>query len=339
MSEAKLKNNKKIIAISAVLAVLLIGGGLWWWIRAAGMVSTDDARVKGSIVTVSSRVSARVEELLVNEGDQVQAGQVIAKLESKELEAQYLQAKANLAAAEAKLAGLKAGSRPQQIAQAGAGSAQAEANLDNARKGYERMAMLYEKGAISAQQLDAAQTALAVAQAQANAADQSLNLAQEGSRVEDVQVAAAQAEQAAAALQNAQLALDNAVIRAPGDGVVAVRSVDAGESVTVGQSLFNIVNLQDVWVAANIDESEFGKVSVGQAVDISIDAYPGQKITGQVSEVGAATGSQFALLPTENTSGNYTKVIQKLPVKIKVPENQSYILKPGMSAVITIHVK
>ena len=115
MSEVKLKNNKKIIAISAVLAVLLIGGGLWWWIRAAGMVSTDDARVKGSIVTVSSRVSARVEELLVNEGDQVQAGQVIAKLESKELEAQYLQAKANLAAAEAKLAGLKAGSRPQQI--------------------------------------------------------------------------------------------------------------------------------------------------------------------------------------------------------------------------------
>jgi multidrug resistance efflux pump len=339
MSAVQIKNNKKIILISAILGVLLIGGGLWWWIRAAGMVSTDDARVKGAIVTVSSRVSARVEELLVNEGDQVQAGQVIAKLESKELEAQYLQAKANLAAAEAKLAGLKAGSRPQQIAQAGAGSAQAEANLDNARKGYERMAMLYEKGAISAQQLDAAQTTLQVAQAQYEAADQSLNMTQEGSRIEDVQVAEAQAEQAAAALKNAQLALDNAVIKAPGDGVVAVRSVDAGEGVTVGQSLFNIVNLHDIWVAANIDEGDVGKITIGQTVDVTIDAYPGKTIKGEVSEVGAATGSQFALLPTENTSGNYTKVTQKLPVKIKVPESQSYILKPGMSAVITIHVK
>lgn len=339
MSAVQIKNNKKIIMIGAILGVMLVGGGLLWWIRAAGMVSTDDARVKGSIVTVSSRVSARVEELLVNEGDQVQAGQVIAKLESKELEAQYLQAKANLAAAEAKLAGLKAGSRPQQIAQAGAGSAQAEANLDNARKGYERMAMLYEKGAISAQQLDAAQTTLQVAQAQYEAADQSLSMTQEGSRIEDVQVAEAQAEQAAAALKNAQLALDNAVIKAPGDGVVAVRSVDAGEGVTVGQSLFNIVNLHDIWVAANIDEGDVGKITTGQTVDVTVDAYPGKTIQGQVSEVGAATGSQFALLPTENTSGNYTKVTQKLPVKIKVPESQNYVLKPGMSAVITIHVK
>lgn len=336
---SEVKNKKKIIAISAIIVVMLVGGGLWWWIRAASMVSTDDARVKGTIVTVSSRVSARVEELLVNEGDQVQAGQVIAKLESKELEAQFAQAKANLAAAEAKLAGLKAGSRPQQIAQAGADTVQAEANLDNARKGYERMAMLYEKGAISAEQLDAAQTTLAVAQAQYEAAGQSLSMTQEGSRIEDVQVAEAQAEQAAAALKNAQLALDNAVIKAPGDGVVAVRSIDAGESVTVGQSLFNIVNLHDVWVAANIDESDVGKISVGQPVDVTIDAYSGKTFQGEVREVGAATGSQFALLPTENTSGNYTKVTQKLPVKIQVPENQTYILKPGMSAVITIHVK
>ncbi|HEY3426840.1 MAG TPA: HlyD family secretion protein [Negativicutes bacterium] len=338
MSEVKIKSQKKLLAIGAILLVIVVGGGLWWWIRAAGMVSTDDARVKGTIVTVSARVSARVEEIMVNEGDQVQAGQIIAKLESKELEAQFSQAKANLAAAEAKLAGLKAGSRPQQIAQAGAGTVQAEANLDNARRGYERMAMLYEKGAISAQQLDTAQTTLAVAQAQYEAAGQSLSMTQEGSRIEDIQVAQAQVEQASAALENAQLALDNAVIKAPGEGIVAVRSVDVGESVAVGQPLFNIVNLHDVWVAANIDENQVGKIRVGQPVQFTIDAYSGKTFQGEVSEIGAATGAQFALLPTENTSGNYTKVTQKLPVKIQVAGDEPYILKPGMSAVITIHV-
>ncbi|HWR42659.1 HlyD family secretion protein [Sporomusa sp.] len=338
MSREKTINKKKLIGIAGLVVAIIVCGGLWWWIKYAGVVSTDDARVKGTIVAVSSRVSAQIDEIMVNEGDEVQAGQVIAKLDSKELEAQVAQARANLTAAQAKLAGIKAGNRPQQVAQAEAGAEQAAANLENAQKMYERSDTLYKEGAISAQQLDSARTALSVAQAQYHAAGQSLSLTAEGARPEDIQAAAAQVEQAAAVLKNAELQLNNTVIKAPIAGVVAVKSVDAGESVSVGQALVNIANLNDIWVAANIDETNVGKMRVGQNVEFSIDAYPGKTFNGEVSEIGAATGSQFALLPTENTSGNYTKVTQKLPIKIKVTTNASYTLKPGMSAIVTVHV-
>ncbi|MEG6586657.1 HlyD family secretion protein [Dendrosporobacter sp. 1207_IL3150] len=339
MNIDRIKENKKFLAATAIIAIVLITGGIWWWFKFAGAVSTDDARVKGTIVSVSSRVSARVEELHVREGDQVQAGQVIAKLESKELEVQVAQAKANLAAAQAKLAGVKAGNRPQQVVQAAASADSAAANLENAHKVYERTEALYTQGAVSAQQLDAAQSALAVAQAQYTAASQSASLVAEGSRPEDIQAAEAQVAQAAALLKNAQLQLDNATIISPISGTVALRSVNVGESVTMGQTIFNVVDSSDVWVAANIDETYIGKVHVGQSVEFTIDAFPNKKLKGEVREVGAATGSQFSLLPTENTSGNYTKVTQKLPVKITVSETGDTELKPGMSAVININVR
>lgn len=339
MDQDKLKSKKKRIAIFAALVAVVAVAGLWWWIRYAGVVSTDDARVKGTIVTVSSRATGRIDELLVNEGEAVQAGQIIARLDSRDLEAKVAQAKANLTAAQAKLAGTQAGNRPQQIAQAEAAAVQASANLENAQKQYDRAKVLYHQGAISAQQLDTMQTALAVAQAQYTGSNQSLNLTAEGSRPEDIQVAQAQVEQAAAALKDAEVQLSDATIKAPLAGIVAQRSVHVGESVSVGQPMFNIADHSDVWVSANIDENQVGKLRLGQSADITIDAYPGQRLPGTLYEIGAATGSQFSLLPTENTSGNYTKVTQKIPIKIKVPANGSFILKPGMSAIIAVHVR
>ena len=241
--------------------------------------------------------------------------------------------------AQAKLAGTKAGNRPQQVAQAAASADSAEANLDNATKVYERTKVLYFQGALSAQQMDAAQAALTIAQAQYSATNQSASLVAEGSRPEDIQAAAAQVEQASAVLKNAQLQLDNATIVAPISGVVALRSVNVGESVSVGQPIVNVVDSKDVWVAANIDEGYIGKVHVGQSVAYTINAFPGRTFKGEIREVGAATGSQFALLPNENTSGNYTKVTQKLTVKITVSQVDIHELKPGMSAVISVNVR
>jgi len=145
-------------------------------------------------------------------------------------------------------------------------------------------------------------------------------------------------EQAAAALKNVQLQLDNTQIRASVAGVIAVKSIEPGEIVAVGQPLFNITNLSDVWVAANIEETYIGKVQVGENVEVAIDAYPGKKFKGQVIEVGSASGSQFALLPTENTTGNFTKVTQRLPIKIKALDAGEYVLKPGMSASVDIAI-
>ncbi|MCE5284692.1 MAG: HlyD family secretion protein [Pelosinus sp.] len=338
MKRIHLQSNKKLIAIAVVVGLALMGSGIWWWIYYANTVSTDDARVKGTIVIVSSRVSACVAELLVDEGDIVQAGQVIARMDSREFEIQVAKAKANLASAHAKLAAIKAGNRPQQVAQASALADSAEANLDNAKKAYERASLLYSKGALPAQQLDAAQAALAVAQAQYAAANQSVSLTAEGSRLEDIEAAMAEVEQAAATLKNAELQLDNATIVAPIFGVVALKSVNVGESTTVGQPIFNIVDSNNVWVSANIEETNVGKIHVGQSVTFSVDAFPGKKFTGKVYEVGAATKSQFALLPNENTAGNYTKLAQKLPVKITIVDTNNEKLKPGMSAVICIDI-
>jgi membrane fusion protein (multidrug efflux system) len=321
--------------IVGVLAAILAAGGIWWWLRASRIVSTDDARVKGTIVAVSSKVSGRVEKVMVEEGAAVTAGQVIAVLEKDEYEAQVDQAKANLAMAEAKLALVMAGNRPQEVAQANASLLQVKANMDNARKNSERDEALYQKGAISVQQRDASKTAFDVARAQYMEAAEQYSLSAEGSRLEDIQIAQAQVQQARAELKNVELQLANTAVKAPVSGVVALKSVEEGEVVVSGQQLFNISNPADVWVAANIEETYIGRIKIGQRAEFTIDAYPDKNFIGQVSEVGPAARSQFALLPTENSSANFTKVTQRLPIKIKVDSSEE-VLKPGMSAIINI---
>ncbi|HBF38138.1 MAG TPA: HlyD family secretion protein [Firmicutes bacterium] len=339
MNEEQAAKKKKMILVFGAILVLVLGGGIYWWIQAAGVIATEDARVKGTIVTISSRASARVSQIMTDEGDKVQAGQVLIKLERNELQAQADQAKANLALAQAKLAGMIAGNRPQQIEQSKASMNQAKASLENTKMNFERINRLYQKGLVSAQQYDSAKTALDVAQSQYVAASQSFDLATVGPRSEDIQAAKAQVEQAAAALKAAQLQLDNTIIMAPIRGIVAVRSVNLGESVSVGQNLLSITDLQDIWVSANIDEDEVGKVKIGQKVFFTVDTYPGRKFQGSVSEIGSATASQFALIPSETTSGSYTKLTQKIPIKVRILASNYSVLKPGMSSEIRIQVR
>jgi len=335
--KAKLSNLSMIIIV-AVLLGILVAGGIWWWIRSGQMLSTDDARVKGTIVAVSAKVSGRVEKVLVNEGDSVEAGQVIATLENDEFAAQVAQATANLEMTKAKLAAVMAGNRHQEIATANATVSQGLANYNNAQKNYERISALYDQGVTSAQQRDAAKTAADVAQAQYTSAQEQYSLSAEGARPEDIQMAQAQVHQAQAALTNLQIQLANATVKAPVAGIIALKSVEDGEVISFGQQIFSITNLADVWINANIEETYIGRIKVGQPVEFTIDAYPGNKFSGHVMEVGSATGSQFALLSTENSSSNFTKVTQRLPIKIKA-DDSDYILKPGMSATVNIITK
>lgn len=339
MNQAKRKiSNRSTILIVGILITILAAGAAWWWIRSSRIVSTDDARVKGTIVAISAKINGRIDKVLVDEGDSVEAGQVIVILEKQEFEAQVEQARANLAMAQAKLAATVAGNRPQEIAQANASVLQAKANMENIRRNSERDEMLCQQGAISVQQRDASKTAYDVAQAQYISATEQYSLSMEGSRQEDIQMAQAQVQQAQAALKNAEIQLADTTVRAPVSGVVALKSVEDGEIIVLGQQLFSITNPADVWIGANIEETYIGRVKVGQHVNFTIDAYPGKKFVGQVIETGPAAGSQFALLPAENNSANFTKVTQRLPIKIK-PEETDYELKPGMSAIIDIHIR
>jgi len=331
-------SNRHMVMIIGLLAAILIAGGIWWWLRAARVVSTDDARVKGTIVAVSSKVSGRVDKVLVSEGDNVTPGQVIAVLEQQEFEVQAEQAQANLAVAEAKLAAAVAGNRPQEIAQANASVLQTKANLENAKKNSERDEVLYQQGAISVQQRDSSKTSLDIAGAQYIAATEQYSLSREGSRQEDILIARALVQQAKAALKNAEIQLADTTIKAPVSGVVALKSVEGGEIISFGQQLFSISSLSDVWIGANIEETYIGRLKVGQLAEFTVDAYPGKTFAGHVVEIGPAAGSQFALLPTENSSANFTKVTQRLPIKIQA-EKTDFVLKPGMSAVITVMVK
>ncbi|MDF2565999.1 MAG: secretion protein HlyD family protein [Massilibacillus sp.] len=340
MGQQQAPNKKrKWMITAAILLGLLAALGGWWWLKSSGTVSTDDASVKSNMVGISAKVSGQIDDIEVKEGDTVEVGQVIAKIDNRAFEIQVEQAQANLAAAKAKYDSLKAGNRPQQLAQSEASVEQALVNMENVHKNYERTESLFHSGAVSEQQKDAALMALQVAESQYRGASQGRSLVSEGATAQELRYAEAQVAQAVASLKSAQLQLSNSIVIAPTAGVVAKKNVDQGEVIATGQPIFSITNPADSWIEANIEETAIGKVQLGQIVKFKIDAYPGKEFRGEVMEVGTATGSQFALIPSDNASGNFTKVTQRLPVKIKVTDAGSVVMKPGMSAVIDIQVK
>jgi multidrug resistance efflux pump len=334
-AEQMKKTKIMILAISAAVLVAFAAG--MWWYYSASRVATDDARIKGTIVPISSKIEGKIVELAVENGTVVKKGMILARLDGGELEAQLLQAKANLAAAEAKLSEARGGNRPQEIAEAKAGDTEAGATLEHAEKEYARMQVLYEQQAVSEQQLDSAKTALAVARAAKESRQQKYDLTAAGTRPEDISYDEAQVQAAAAQVKNLEAQLENTWIRASADGIVDSKAAEIGQTAIPGLTLFHVVNLDDVWLSANVEETYLGRIHVGSAVDFKVDAYPGVEFHGTVTEIGAAAGSQFSLLPAENTSGNFTKVTQRFEVKVKVETEADFVLKPGMSAVVTIH--
>ncbi len=341
MAENTPENNKKrrlIIGLLALFAAVGTAAGLGYWYYTTKYVTTDDARISGTIVAVSSKVTGRVAELLVAEGDTVKAGQVLARINPQDILAQKAQAEAALAAARANHEQLVNGTRPQEIQQARAAMSQAKANLDNAAVNYERTGKLYQEGAVSASQRDNAQTAYQVAREAYTAAVQTLDLAVTGPREETLRAAAAQVKQAEAALAALNIQYGDTTIVSPVDGIVALKSANAGEVVVLGQPMFSVINSNELWVNARIEETYIGKLKVGQKVEYTIDGYSGKTFTGKVYELGNAATSVFALIPTENASNNFTKVTQRIPIKISLPAERDVVFRPGMSVVVKIHL-
>ncbi len=345
--------SKLIIGLTCLFLLIGVGGGGYWWYLSTKYVSTDDARIGGTIVSVSAKIPGRIIEVLVKEGEQVTPGQVVARIDPRELAAQQSQARAAVAVAKAKYEELVAGSRPQEIGQARAsvgqawaGVDQARANFDNAAKNYERMQELYQQGAISSSQIDNAQTAYHVAKEALRASQEGVNVAGEkldlsvvGTREEAIRGAAAQVQQAEAALEAITVLGDYTNIISPVAGTIALKSVNQGEVVAAGQPLFSITDLNDVWLSTRIEETKLGKIRIGEKVEYTIDGYPGRTFEGVVYDIGTATNSVFALIPTENASGNFTKVTQRVGVKITLPKDSDVVFRPGMSAVVKIHVE
>jgi len=301
-----------------LLGLLIFGVRKWWFSRSH--VSTDNAQVDGHIVPILPKVGGFVAEVRVEENHAVKAGDTLVVLDDRDLRARLAQTEADLAALLATV------SSRGRVGQAEAAVAQAQAQAVKAIADLQRIEPLATQNVVSQQQLDAARAAAAAAEAQLAAAQAMLVGA-------DARVAAARAARDQAALQ-----LSYTRITAPANGVVSKKSVELGQLVQPGQPLMTVVPLEDVWVTANLKETETADVTPGDSADITVDAYKGVHFRGHVESLSPATGAKFSLLPPDNATGNFTKVVQRIPVRIHLdgPVDPAHTLRPGMSVVATI---
>lgn len=329
-----------------VVGIVLVAGvifALVYWFDLRFKIETDDAFISAHSTTVSPRVSGHVVNVLVDDNQEVKQGDVLAVLDDRDFvqslkgyQASLETANAQLVEANAQLASARA-----SVAQSQADVASAQANANQAQSDLERYqnVLKIDPRAVSRQQVDQA-----IANARTTAAQLQANREKEGAaeaqvKVADAQIVAAQAaiDKAKSDVDNAKLQLSYTKIVAAEDGKVTNRSVELGNYITPGQALMALVP-HNVWITANYKETELRHMRVGQPVKIHVDAYD-VDLDGHVNSIQAGSGAAFSLLPPENATGNYVKVVQRIPVKITIDQLPSYQLAPGMSVEPTVDVK
>ncbi|MGA2636385.1 HlyD family secretion protein [Methylocella sp.] len=344
------KKKRSLLLVGLLIAAGAIAGGAYLYFSTLNIESTDDAYTDGRAVTIAPQVSGLVVSLDVNDNQFVRKGEPLIHIDPR----QYIQdrdsAEGALQVAKAQLAGLKLGAEiarknfPAQLEQAKAQLASAQAAEVRAEADYQRQRSL-PKQATTQQEVDAATAALRQAQAQVALAEAQVSVAEPvpqriGQADADVGQLTGQVEQAQAKLDQANLNLEWTVVRAPQDGWITKRNVEVGNYVTPGQQIFSIVS-PEVWVTANFKESQLDRIRPGQPVDIEIDAYPHLKLKGHVDSVQLGSGSKFTAFPPENATGNFIKIVQRVPVKIDIDSglDPALPLPLGISAVPTVKLK
>jgi membrane fusion protein (multidrug efflux system) len=327
--------------IAFVGIILLLAGGVAYWSQARHFEATDDAFIDGNISQVSAQVAGRVITVLVQDNEQVAAGQILLELDPRDEQVHVDQIEAQRAEAAASLGETRAtmSVRQAELDQASANVRVAVAGLDQARRDLARYAAINPR-AISAQQIDQARDTAAAALARMDASRQAEAAARAQIAVLKTRITGAEAalRLADANLAKARLQLSYTRILAPAAGHVARRTVELGNYVSPGQPLLAVVQ-PDCWVTANFKESQLRDMHPGQDVDIAIDAQGGRILPGQVASLQPGTGSVFSSLPAENATGNYVKVVQRLPVKITFYSNACATLAPGLSVETSVHVR
>ncbi|MBB3388368.1 membrane fusion protein (multidrug efflux system) [Rhizobium sp. BK275] len=333
-----------------LLAIALVSGGVAvatvdWnrWVAGAASQSTDDAVVSSDVSTLSAQISGIVRSTPVTDYQKVTKGQLLAEIDPREYDAAVEGAKANLAAANASLANLANQIELQRavVQVAEAQNASAEAQQTQTEQEFHRQTSL--GGATSQQLLQQAQAAYLQAQASVKSTAASIEQQKAQLNVLNGQypLLRSQVNAAQASLDTALIHQGYARIYAPFDGVIGRRLVHEGDLVAAGTSVISEVPLPSVYVTANFKETQLSRMTPGRTADVTIDTFPGQIFHGTVSGLSPASGSIFALLPPDNATGNYTKVVQRIPVKIVFDPGQPLLdrLKPGMSAVVTVDTK
>jgi membrane fusion protein, multidrug efflux system len=328
---------------------LLVAGGIIgaallvaWWLHARNYESTDDAFIDSRTVQISAQVGAAIVDVPVTDNQVVEAGTELVRLDDRDYVAQRDQAQAQVKQAQANIENLNAQIAAQRakVEQANKQVVQAQAALTFARQQADRYQQLASKGSGTVEQaqqyassLTQSDAGLAAAQANATATDKQISVLQA-----QLDLYFAQLAQAHATLEQAQANLARTIITAPVAGRVAKLTAAKGGYAAVGQALMMFVP-RDVWVTANFKETQLNLMRPGQPVDIAIDAYPGRTFAGHVDSVQSGSGTAFSLLPAENATGNYVKIVQRVPVKIVFDKTPDVLLGPGMSVVPTVKVR
>jgi membrane fusion protein (multidrug efflux system) len=341
------------LKIGTPLALLLAFGV---WFHSRNRVSTDDAQVDGHLVPVSCRVYGTVEKVLVADNQSVHTGDPLVIVDPRDIQTRLDQAKAALALAQAQVEGARADLERARVAYQQARSSDVEtakanldakkASLDKAQTDLRRMKPLAEREEISALQFDGIHTQAEVADSEWRAAQQKLGSLQREADIRKVAVVAAEARLASAQAQVAsaratqegfELQLGYTSILAPVDGVVTRKFVEAGQTIQPGQGLLTLIPLHNTWVTANFKETQLARMKPGQEVEVKVD-MDGTVLKGHVDSIAGSTGSRMSLLPPENAVGNFVKVVQRIPVKIHIDEQEArkIILRPGMNVEATV---
>ncbi len=346
-SSLRSKRKLHIVIFIAVAAALIAGG--WWYFRYVSygqyMQSTDNAYVAADSVVVSSKVAGYVDEVLVSENEQVNRGEALVQLDLRDYDAQAQQARAQIAATLAGADTIRSQVTEQDAAirQAQAQLAAKRATLDLANGQVARYRPLAATGAEPREKLEQYETQAQQARAEFVSAQAAVSAAtsRRGTLFKQIGQAQAQSDAARAQLEAADLNVTSTLLRASKGGRVGDLSVRVGQFVQPGQRLMTVVPVNEIYVTANFKETQVGLMRAGQSVRLEVDALPDFEIAGRVDSISPGTGAEFSVLPPENATGNFTKVVQRIAVRIAIEASPKVrrLLVPGMSVVATVDTR
>jgi membrane fusion protein (multidrug efflux system) len=362
VEETKPNNNKKKKIGFIILGIIIVIGAitLFFYLRyKTTHITTDDAYIDGRIHTIASRIKGTIKTVYVKDNQSVKKGDILIEIDPADYEVKVEEASSGVNAEKAKLTEVEARISVSQtqipefraaLETAKANLELQEANLKQAAKDSERAENLYKSETISKERYEKTMTAYTVALAQVKAAREQLKQAEKALETQKVVVKQVEASRTAqisairekeAKLNSAQLNFGYTKIFAPSDGYITKKSAELGNQVETGQPLMAVVPLDDIWVSANYKETQLEKVKPGQKVKIKVDTYSGKSFSGKVESIMSGTGAVFSLFPPENATGNYVKIVQRVPVKIVLDQNTDpeHILRIGMSVVPTILIE
>lgn len=324
--EKKRPGKKPLIILGIVVAIMAIVAAVWWFLT-RNEETTDDAFTEGNAVTIAPKVAGYVTELHISDNQRVHKGDLLVVIDPRDAAAQRDRARAQVGLAQSQLHQAQAQldlakvQYPAQRDRAQAEVAKAEADLANARAEYKRQRGV-DPRATSQQNIDTASAQLRSAEAELASARAQLEVASQvklqiRQQETNVEARARQVDQAKAQLETAELNLSYTEVRAPFDGFVTLRNVQLGSLVQAGTALFSVVS-PDIWVTANFKESQLERMRPGNKVQLSVDAYPDMELEGHIDSIQQGSGSRFSAFPAENATGNFVKIVQRVPVKIVI---------------------